>query len=103
MIFCYVGSAPAERVEQAVRRFCAAARQEGVFSGSQEERDAAAQDCAVAQRLLPKLSGSGEEYLAALKELQQLCRDSGLNKSAGLLEQIIRRGGDSALSYYSFF
>lgn len=94
------------RAEKAVRRFWSAARQEGVFAGeTQEERDTAALDYAAAQRLLPKLAGSGAEFRGKLETLQQYCEGSGLTKCAEILNGIIQRGGEagSALSYYSFF
>lgn len=94
------------RTEHAIQRFWAAARQEGVFEGdTQEARDAAALDHAVAQHLLPKLGGSGEGYAAALGQLRDLCAGYGLERSAGLLDRMLQRGGadDAALNYYAFF
>lgn len=99
------------RAHKAILRFWSAARQEGVFEGeSQLDRDIAALDYAVAQRLLPKLSGSGAQFRQGLEDLAEYCRQPGegvpeLAKCAGILSGIIQRGGedDSTLNYYSFF
>lgn len=94
------------RTEQAIQRFWAAARQEGVFEGdTQQARDTTALDYAVAQHLLPKLGGSGEGYAAALEQLRDLCAGYGLERSAGLLDKMLLRGGmdDIALNHYAFF
>lgn len=94
------------RAEKAIRRFWSAARQEGVFEGeTQENRDIAALDYAVAQRLLPKLAGSGEGFREQLEKLKNYCEGAKLDKCKDILVSIMERGGeaDSALSYYSFF
>lgn len=94
------------RAEEAVQRFWSAAHQEGMFAEDDPAaRDIAALDYAVAQRLLPKLSGSGAAFRDSLDRLQSICKDRQLEKCSAILERIILRGGEdnSALNYYSFF
>lgn len=59
-------------------------------------------DYAVAQKILPKISGSGDEYETWLVELKTYCDSKGLSHSAELLEEIISRG-NRQMKYYQFF
>lgn len=59
-------------------------------------------DYAVAQKILPKIKGSSEDYEAALEELQKYCNNNGLSISAELLTSILNRG-NRQMKYYEFF
>lgn len=59
-------------------------------------------DYAVSQRILPHISGSGDEYQAMLKTLLELFNTSKLLKSSDLLNKIIS-DGDHNMNYYRFF
>lgn len=61
-------------------------------------------DYAVAQKILPKIIGSGEEYESWLAEVQSYCDKKGLLYSAELLNTIITRGNQHMqMKYYRFF
>lgn len=64
--------------------------------------DITALDYAVAQRILPKIAGSGEQFEEWLGDFQNLCNDNGLRMSVQLLSGIIARGNDQ-MKYYQFF
>lgn len=59
-------------------------------------------DYAVAQKILPKIIGSGEGYEVWLEELRSFCDNKGLTYSAELLTSIINRG-NRQMKYYQFF
>ena len=59
-------------------------------------------DYAIAQKILPKIIGSGEEYESWLNELYVYCDNKGLLHSAELIEDIISRG-NRQMKYYQFF
>ncbi len=59
-------------------------------------------DYAVSQKVLPKISGSGEEYEAWLNELQDYCNGKNLMHSAEIIDDIINRG-NKRMKYYDFF
>lgn len=59
-------------------------------------------DFAVAQKILPKIIGSGDEYESWLEELKTYCDNKGLAYSAELLASIVNRG-NRQMKYYQFF
>ena len=59
-------------------------------------------DYAIAQKILPKIIGSGDEYEAWLEELKEYCNDKGLVYSASIIDSIISRG-NRRMKYYQFF
>lgn len=59
-------------------------------------------DYAVAQKILPKIVGSGDEYEVWLDDLKVFCNNKGLVYSAGILSSIISRG-NRQMKYYQFF
>lgn len=90
------------RAEIAIRRYWAVASKR--FEKDETETDASivALDYAVAQRILPKILGNGEEFERWLEEFKSLCSGHGLNISAKLLRDIIDRGNQQ-MKYYQFF
>lgn len=59
-------------------------------------------DYAIAQKILPKIIGSGDEYEAWLEDIKTYCDNKGLIYSAELLTSIINRG-NRQMKYYQFF
>ena len=89
------------RVDRAIRRYWAAAK--NLFeSESGNDTTIVALDYAVAQKLLPKINGSGKAYSEFLSKFQELCEKSNLEKSRRLLTNIIKRG-ETSMGYYQYF
>ena len=61
-----------------------------------------AMDYAIAQKVLPKISGSGEEFEVWLSELKDFCNGKNLMHSADIINDIIGRG-NMRMKYYDFF
>lgn len=59
-------------------------------------------DYAIAQKILPKIIGSGDEYEVWLEDLRSYCDNKGFTYSAELLTLIINRG-NRQMKYYQFF
>lgn len=59
-------------------------------------------DYAIAQRILPRIAGSGKTYGEQLKEIAKLCSDNNLRFSSDILNEIIQKGEDS-MQYYQYF
>lgn len=64
--------------------------------------DTIALDYAIAQKVLPKISGNGDEFGIWLGELKDYCSGKNLDYSAGLIEEMLERG-NRRLKYYDFF
>jgi hypothetical protein len=69
---------------------------------SDETNEMVAFDFAVAQKLLPTINGAGSDYKDKLLNLSEWLKNSGLKKSSGLLDDIVRRG-EANMDYYGFF
>lgn len=90
------------RTELAMGRYLTVAGQ-WMFKGEfGEEPSLVALDYAVAQRVLPKIVGSGEEFREQLEGLCQFCKKEELSNSTQVLEEIIAQG-DKQMKYYQFF
>lgn len=89
------------RTDRAVRKYWAAAKE--LFE-SEDGKDATiiALDYAVAQKLLPRINGSGDSYLKLLEKLEGICGKNNLAKCEKSLQDIIKRGKVS-MSYYQYF
>ncbi len=59
-------------------------------------------DYAVAQKILPKLSGHGSEYEVFLQNLRDTCSSNHLRQSATLLDRMIAYG-NRRMKFYKFF
>lgn len=59
-------------------------------------------DFAVAQKLLPKINGSGEAYRSALEAMRELAEERRWTNSSRTLERILTRG-DANMGDYAFF
>lgn len=90
------------RTKQAIEHFwraganCFEENKDGISPGK------IALDYAVAQKILPKIAGSSEDYGKWLEALRAFCAQNDLNKSAELLKTVIAKGADQ-MGYYSFF
>jgi hypothetical protein len=69
---------------------------------SDETNEMVAFDFAVAQKLLPTINGAGTDYKEKLLNLSEWLKNSGLKKSVGLLDDIVKRG-EANMDYYGFF
>lgn len=90
------------RAELAVQRYCSATTprfKEDTYGTTPE---VVALDYAVAQKVLPKISGQGEQYESWLKDLKEFCNASGLSVCEQRLTEIIE-DGNAAMKYYHFF
>lgn len=58
-------------------------------------------DYAIAQKLLPQLSGNGKKYLEFLNSLMSICKENQLTKSASIIERIIRKSEHDFYAYFS--
>ena len=100
---CYAqGGRPASpRTMRAMLRFASTAA--SLFEskdGMTAEQQAL--DRAVAQKLLPKINGSGEVYRRSLELLLGCCEDNGWRMSAERLAAILARGAEN-MDDYGFF
>lgn len=64
--------------------------------------DIIALDYAIAQKMLPKISGSGENFEIWLKQLKDFCTTNNLLDSSDILTRIMDRG-NRQMKYYQFF
>ncbi|MGI6255525.1 MAG: hypothetical protein ACOYJZ_07800 [Acutalibacter sp.] len=90
------------RIDRAIKRYWAVASQRFVPDETTPDPEVLALDYAVAQRLLPKIQGSGEAFEKWLGELRNLCSSHGLDLSASLLQDMVERG-NRQMKYYQFF
>ena len=91
------------RVEIAMRKYWKAA---SVLmeddEDTQVQKEIVAFDYSVAQKILPKINGSGDDYLKWLTDLKGFCHSNNLNRSEGIISGIIERGNIN-FKYYQFF
>lgn len=90
------------RVERAIKRYWDVASITFEADETKTEPEIVALDYAVAQRILPKIIGSGEEFEKWLEDLKSLCNNHGLNMCVRILKDIIERGNQQ-MKYYQFF
>lgn len=90
------------RVDAAIKRYWVIASKYFEKDDTGTDPKFIALDYAVAQRILPKINGNGEEFEKWLKDFGSLCSNNGLNTSATMLKDIIERGNQQ-MKYYQFF
>lgn len=99
--FKSLGIAVSMRTRLAVGDYVSAASV--VFEDSPDQPAyAAAVDFAVAQRLMPRIDGNGDQYRDLLDDLQSIFEGNGLTRSSKLLRSLINRG-ESSMGWYRFF
>lgn len=90
------------RIDIAIKRYGAIASKYFEMDDTKTVAPTIALDYAIAQRILPKIGGNGEEFEKWLKEFSSLCSSNGLNTSAAIVKDIIERGNQQ-MKYYQFF
>lgn len=90
------------RIDIAIKRYWATASKYFEMDDTKTAAPTIALDYAIAQRILPKIGGNGEEFEKWLKEFSSLCSSNGLNTSAAIVKDIIERGNQQ-MKYYQFF
>lgn len=90
------------RVNVAIKQYWTVAAKYFEMDDTKTAATIIALDYAVAQRILPKLVGNGEEFEKWLHEFGNLCSNNGLNTSARMIKNIIERG-NKQMKYYQFF
>lgn len=90
------------RIDIAIKRYWAIASKYFEMDDTKTVAPTIALDYAIAQRILPKIGGNGEEFEEWLKEFSSLCSSNGLNTSAAIVKDIIERGNQQ-MKYYQFF
>ena len=90
------------RIDIAIKRYWAIASKYFEMDDTKTAAPTIALDYAIAQRILPKIGGNGEEFDKWLKEFSSLCSSNGLNTSAAIVKDIIERGNQQ-MKYYQFF
>ena len=88
------GFSVSPRVQISVQKYFAAAEK---FLGK-----VAAFDYAVAQKILPKIQGSDDNFKVWLTDFQKTCASYKLARSEKILQKILERG-EKNLGYYRFF
>ena len=59
-------------------------------------------DYAISQKILPRISGNGEEYLNWLKSFKEFAGKNNLSISEGIIDRIIAQG-NRQMKFYQFF
>ena len=92
------------RTDISVSRYCNVAAKLFEQSSDAARRDPSliALDYAIAQKILPKINGYGDEYSEWLKELMKKCEDNYLLRSKEIINDILTRG-EANMNYYQFF
>lgn len=90
------------RIDIAIKQYWATASNYFKNDDTQTAPATIALDYAVAQRILPKIIGNGEDFEKWLNEFISLCSSNGLNMSAKILKDIVERGNQQ-MKYYQFF
>lgn len=90
------------RTELAIRKYCKVGG--GLFESSRSGVDGpiVAIDNAIAQKILPKVQGSGSVYKKKLEEFNEALVRNNLLKSSEILIRIMQRG-DRNMQYYQYF
>lgn len=90
------------RIDIAIKRYWAIASKYFEMDDTKTVAPTIALDYAIAQRILPKIGGNGEEFEKWLKEFSSLCSSNGLNTSAAIVKDIIERGNQQMKNYQFF-
>ena len=92
------------RTELSLIRYCSVSARLFDRDVDSAKRDPSiiALDYAIAQKILPKINGYGEDYKEWLDELRKKCEDHYLIRSKEILSDIIIKGRAN-MNYYQFF
>ena len=98
-----VGVRVSPRSDSAIRRYWSIASEVMVKDESvMVDPSIIALDYAIAQKILPQISGSGDSVEEGLKELKAFAQDKNLNMTASLLDEIIIRG-ENTMRFFQYF
>ncbi len=98
-----VGIRVSPRSDSAIRRYWSIASEVMVKDESvMVDPSIIALDYAIAQKILPQISGSGDSVEEGLKELKAFAQDKNLNMTASLLDEIIIRG-ENTMRFFQYF
>ena len=98
-----VGVRVSPRSDSAIRRYWSVASKIMVKDeNTMVDPSIIALDYAIAQKILPQISGSGESVEEGLKELKDYSQDKNLNMTASLLEEILVRG-ENNMQFFQYF
>ncbi|MBR6769821.1 MAG: hypothetical protein IKM28_01000 [Lachnospiraceae bacterium] len=89
------------RIHKAIKRYWATASK--WFEDETGHAEIVALDYAIAQRILPKITGHGEKFKRWLEELEALCREYQLEKCEEMLKNMMACGEYQQMQYYHFF
>lgn len=90
------------RAELAIRKYCKVGGRLFESSRSGVDGPIVAIDHAIAQKILPKVQGSGATYKKILEEFNEVLVRNNLLKSSDILIRIMQRG-DRNMQYYQYF
>ena len=90
------------RTEIMIRKYCLVA-QEHFVSENNVDASIIALDYAIAQKILPKIQGTGEDYKEKLCNFKEYCVNNNLNNSAKIIENILSFGDSHFMGNYDFF
>lgn len=90
------------RTETAIKKYWSVASKRLEKDEYENDASIVALDYAVAQRILPKINGNGENFAKWLEELRNICSTNNLNISAKVVREILDRGNEQ-MKYYQFF
>lgn len=98
-----IGVRVSPRSDAAIRRYWITAseimvKDESVFA----DPSVIALDFAISQKVLPQISGSGENMKSGLEKLKSFAQEKNLDKTAMILEDIINRGNNTMMFYQYF-
>lgn len=96
----HAGFPVSARARLSIERYISAAA--AVMDDDKQPAYVVAVDYALAQKLLPKFTGTGEDFHTWLEGLKTWCESNGLDISLKLLDDMIRRG-KASMGYYKFF
>ena len=100
--FCSLNIRISPRTEKAIRLYWSVSQ--NLFDSATDGTDPSivALDYAFAQKMLPKINGSGDDYGNSLKTLEQLFNANHFEKCATKVKEIYERGKIS-MNYYQYF
>ena len=90
------------RTEIAIKRYWGIASKRLEKDEYGNDASIVALDYAIAQKILPKIIGNGDDFSKWLEELRNICSSYNLIISAKIIKEIIERGNEQ-MKYYQFF
>lgn len=102
-LFKEAGIPVSTRAELAVRSYVSAARRWfEADEKTQNSPEACGLDFAIAQRILPQISGSSQKYRRGLEKLEAFFNRTHMVQCAGIIHEILVQG-DESMQYYQYF